>query len=364
MDKSLPPPDPDPPHLPYMPGFVMHVTEHQPPAPFGPGGYPPSEHPYSTESWLEDTPQIQQVLTCPPLDTEWPSNTAPRSGVLTITKLISVGEARGAQLVACNVLLSGQTRPYTAMAKIYDSLYYPFRNTLYGPPNDVVWKADMDYSREAAAYRHLQTTEQQKSSFAPRYYGSWTFDLALMWQGKLYTRPIRLLLIEHITGSSVLSLYAKNSQVLDDASPNAFHYDEAYRLDVLAELLEGVLRQLHTGLNQKDLSPRNVMLVPSPHEAMPPLSMPRVVLIDYNIAVVSEHTKYGRHPHQDLSLPMNPAEFYWSDLPLEFRGWFPARWYKQDRRSYQEWLLSRFGGKNANRFAPIQDKLEFDCNSA
>ncbi|KAI8947920.1 hypothetical protein F4801DRAFT_559114 [Xylaria longipes] len=356
--------DTDRPRYPYQPGFVMQVTEHHPPAPFGPGGYPHSRHSYVSESLLEEMSQTQQVLACPPQDTQWPSDTPPRSGILTVTKTISVGEARGAQLVICNVLICGQNELHTAAAKIYDPLYYPARDDLINAPQDVVWMADMDYSREALAYRHLQTTKKwQKSGFSPEYYGSWTFDLALTRQGREHKRSIRLLLIEQLAGSSILDLYTQNSQV-PTAGPDAFHYDEAYRLDVLAEMLEGVLKQLHTGLDQRDLSPRNVMLVPSPRETMPPLCVPRVVLIDYNISIVFEHTKYRRHPHQDRSRPTNPAEYFWSGPPLDFHGWAPAKWYHQDRRSYQEWLLARFGGKHAGRFAPIEKKLEFSCNSA
>ncbi|KAI0188889.1 hypothetical protein EV127DRAFT_433240 [Xylaria flabelliformis] len=351
--------DDDRPPCPYIPGLVMQITEHQPPAPFGQGGYPPSRHSYLPENLLEEMSQIQQVLVCRPQDTQWPSDTLPRSGVLTITKTLSIGEARGAQLVVCSIL-QGQKKPNEVVAKVYDPLYYPYNDDRTNASQDVVWMADKDYSREAVAYKHLQTTkEAQKPGFMPEYYGSWTFDLPLTRQGKVHKRSIRLLLIENLAGSSILELYSRNSRV-----PNAFHYNEAYRLDVLAEILEGVVKQLHSGLDQRDLSPRNVMIVPSPRETMPPLYVPRVVLIDYNIAVVFKHTKYRRHPHQDLSLPRNPAEFYWSSPPDDFQGWVPTKWYNEDQRTYQEWLLSRFGGKHASRFAPIEKKLELGSDIA
>ncbi|KAI0865901.1 hypothetical protein F4860DRAFT_526284 [Xylaria cubensis] len=358
MDR-LPSQDPDRPPLPYMPGLVVQITEHSPPPPFGGRYYAPSKYLYLPEDRLKDTLPTQQVLMCSPQDGKWPSDTTPRSGVLTITKLMSVGEARGAQIVVCNVLIRGETEPYTAVAKIYDPLYYPF----YERSTDLVWGADLDYSREADAYRHLQTTKAlQKSGFAPEYYGSWTFDLTLTLQNEVHKRPVRLLLIEHIDGSSILDLFAKNSAHLE-AAPDAFHFDEAYRLDVLAEMLEGVLKQLHSGLDQRDFAPRNIMLVPSPREAVPPLSVPRVVLVDYNIARVFEHTTEGRHPHQERSLPTNPVQ-YFRYPPWEFQQWVPFRWYHKDPRSYEEWLLTRFGGKHADRFAPIENVLEFSTNSS
>ncbi|KAI1738460.1 hypothetical protein F4680DRAFT_180300 [Xylaria scruposa] len=351
----LPLQDPNRPPLPYKPGLVVQITEHSPPPPFG-GVYPPSKHLYLPDDLCKNTPPTQQVLMCSPHDGERLSDAAPRSGMLTIMKMMSVGEARGAQIVVCNVEIRGET-PYTAVAKIYDPLYYP----CYEYGSDVVWSADLDYSREADAYKHLQTTKDlQKPGFAPEYYGSWTFYLNLTRQGEeAYKRPVRLLLVEHIAGTSILDLYSKNS-VHPEAVPDASHFDEAYRLDILTEMLEGVLKQLHSGLDQRDFAPRNVMLVPSPLEAVLPLPV-RVVLVDYNIAQVLEHTRYGRHSHQKRSLPTNPAEYFRSYPPQEFEQWIPAKWYS-DRGPWDEWLLTTFGGKHADRFAPIRNKLEFSSD--
>lgn len=342
----------------------MQATEHEPPAPFGPGGYPLPTSAEPPELWLREMPQTRQVLGYPPQDTQWPSKSPPRSAVLTVLKTISIGEARGAQLVICQVLVCGQKKPYAAVAKIYDSLYYSLRDSLVNKPQDVAFLADMDYSREASAYRHLQATKtRQKPGFAPEYYGSWTFESALTSQGKEHKRSIRLILIEHIAGSSILELFARNCPE-PSAGLDAFHYEEAYRLDIVAEILEGVVKQLHSGLDQHDLAPRNVMLVPSPQGTLPPRSVPRVVLVDYNISIVFKYTKYGRRPHEDLSLPRNPAEYFWWDRLLDFQGWAPAKWYhKGGERCYQEWLLTRFGGENMARFAPIEKKLEFCSDS-
>ncbi|KAI0468045.1 hypothetical protein F4859DRAFT_492479 [Xylaria cf. heliscus] len=363
MAGSSPPPDVDHPPLPYVSGFVLQVKEHHPPPPFGPGGYSPPTYPYKMSAWIRTVTQTQQVLASPLQDTKWPSDTSPRSGVVTITKTISVGEDRGAQLVVCNVLIRGQKEHYTAAAKIYDPLYYPFTGIISNGPQNVVWLADADYSREAAAYRHLQTTKNlQKPGFAPEYYGSWTFDLALTHQGKVYKRSVRLVLIEHIAGPSILDLYKSNPRE-PNIEPNAFHYNEAYRLDVLAEIVEGVAKQVHSGLYQKDLSARNVMLVPGPPQTMPPLSVPRVALIDYNASVIFELTKQGRHPSQYLSLPMNPIDLYWESPPQELDSWVPIEWYDEGKEHYQQWLLTRFGGEHAGRFAPLQEKLEFYYNN-
>ncbi|KAI8631490.1 hypothetical protein F5Y19DRAFT_423920 [Xylariaceae sp. FL1651] len=57
-----PPPDPNKPECPYMTGLTFKITEHEPPAPSGPGGYPFPTRPFPPETWLEETPESQQVL--------------------------------------------------------------------------------------------------------------------------------------------------------------------------------------------------------------------------------------------------------------------------------------------------------------
>ncbi|KAI0111224.1 hypothetical protein GGR51DRAFT_70679 [Nemania sp. FL0031] len=358
-----PPSDPDLPPCPYVPGFSIKATEHEPPAPFGQGGYSFGTRPSLPRKWIGETPRTKQVLENPPQSTQWPSTTPPPTAVLNITEAIRTGQDRGAQLVVCQVHLDGQENPFTAVAKIYDPLYYSHCSVFSdSTPRDVVSAADYDYSREAVAYRHIEATKNlQKPGFAPEYYGSWTFELDLTRQGKVNKRSVRLILIEAIAGSSLLSLYTTKDR---NAVPNAFQYNEAYRLDVIAEFLEGFVKQRHSGLDQRDLAPRNIMVSPSPQETMPPGSIPRVVLVDYNESVVYKYTKYARFLKQNSSLPINPAEMFWSDSTMraEFYGWTPIEWYTpgQGNQSFQKWLLSRFGGDNMSRFAPITKELEFE----
>ncbi|KAF2970773.1 hypothetical protein GQX73_g2767 [Xylaria multiplex] len=348
---DAPPPDPDRPPSPYVPGFAMQITEHYPPAPFGEGGHGPSKHPY-IQDWPRRTPQTRIVLTEPPQETQWSSETSPRSAVLTIAKTISVGEARGTQVVACDLLIRGQEQPYTVVAKIYDALYYS-----YYDDENVVELADKHYSREAHAYMHLEATKAlQQPGFAPEYYGSWTFQLPLPAQGKIHTRAVRLVLIERLSGSSLLELFRDSP-----TGPNAFHLDEAYRYEVLTNILVGVAKQMYSGLSQNDLAQRNVMLVPGPQEdAILPQSVPRVVLIDYNIAIIHEKTKYGRRSYSKLSQPPNPAKLFWSSPPVDLQGWYCTEWLYRKKNLYRKWLLERFSGSNAADFAPITVKLEFD----
>ncbi|KAI1422233.1 hypothetical protein F5Y12DRAFT_645126 [Xylaria sp. FL1777] len=355
-----PPPDPNKPECPYLPGFIFNVSEHEPPPPFGPGGgsgaYPPSRLPVFSNEWLRTTPQTQQVLQRPPEETQWPSASLPRTAIFTINHAITIGNARGAQVVAGYMTEQGQEWPHLVTAKIFDSLYYPSVDDLANVPSSATYWAEKDYSRESAAYRHLEADEaRQKPGFAPKYYGSWTFELPLSSQGKTHTRRVRLILIEYLDGSSMLDLFAKNSSG-PMAGRDAFHYNLDYRLSIFAELLDGVQRQEHSGLDQVDLSPRNVIIVPSPKKTtLPPGQSPRVVLVDYNISVVFSQTKYAPMYKQAGDRPINPAQQFWTLPPDDFGGWIPAEWYDDtdDNSSYHEWLLSNFGGENASHYEPL-----------
>lgn len=105
----------------------------------------------------------------PPLKTaEAP---APRTHTLSVTHELAVADGRGAQLVRCTITPkapAGQAPTnrdvFQVVAKVYDPLYYSFPHTdLPSVPCDVTWLADEDYSREAAAYEHLQNIVQAGS---------------------------------------------------------------------------------------------------------------------------------------------------------------------------------------------------------
>ncbi|KAJ3578836.1 hypothetical protein NPX13_g1728 [Xylaria arbuscula] len=365
-DWKIPAPDPDRPECPYIPGFVMQATEHEPPTPFGRGQhYPKSTRTEPPLGWIEDLPQTRYVLEYPPLETQWPHGKPRRTATITVTGRIPNGRDRRAKLVVCEVLVGGNNRPYTAVAKVYDALYYDAEEI------DETWivsNTDEDYSKEAWAYSTLQTTKRpQKPGFAPAYFGSWTFDLSLTLQGKAYKRPVRFILIEHIHGACMRDLMTLKNHDSDrcrcsriEHYPDAFQYDEAYRLDVLAQLLEGIVRQRHAGVAQADHAPRNVMLVPSPRGAPEPLAVPRVVLIDYNQARIDQ---YGRYRHlfpSDKPLPQNPAEHFWNTRFSDFHGWRPDEWAsysKEARDSVRNWLIRTFVQNGADKFRPIKDEI-------
>ncbi|ROV96509.1 hypothetical protein VMCG_07837 [Cytospora schulzeri] len=240
---------------------------------------------------------------------------------LTITKSLATGDSRGAQIV------------------------------LY-----VVLRADQDYSREAAAYEYLRNADHT-GSFTPAYIGSWTFTLPISFEGQIRRRPVRLVLIEHLAGTCMRDLFVRHGPGQFDA----LHLSEQYRLSILAILLDGVVRQHHAGLIQGDIAPRNVIIVPPPDETQADgRCPPRVVLIDYNISIIYEMTKYGKLPNQLAKLPENPMQRYWTQSLLNFAGWYPPEW-SSNPRLRQKWLLREFGGDKRRLYEPVKEKLELEA---
>lgn len=161
-----------------------------------------------------------------------------------------------------------------------------------------------------------------------------TFCLPITSKGESYIRPIRLILIERLEGTSLYDLWIQSSTRIHDG-PDAFHLPEEYRLEVLAQAMDAWVRELHYGVNQGDFAARNVMVVSNDTTtATFPIStsradISRVVLIDYNAAVVDSYTLQGTSAERSLTLPVNPMQWFWKQtITGEFYGWVPSDWEK------------------------------------
>jgi hypothetical protein len=350
----VPPPDPDKPNCPYVSGFKAEIRTHTPPPPFGGPRYPPATRPGVSDDYLSSVTQSQHVLSHPFRDT--PTPPMPKTADLTVIRPLDIGNSRGAQVLLCSARQASHTQPFTAVAKIYDPLYYSFSASLaMGTPVDVVWRAESDYSKEAAAYEHLNEVHLS-GGFAPKYFGSWTFTLPLKVSNKIHQRSVRLVLMEYIDGTSMLNVFAQNRGPYQER--DAFHLDLGYRLEVLARLLDGVVRQSHAGLGQRDLAPRNVMLSPPPQQHSGQIKPPsRIVLLDYNNSLVYKKSKKTPGWTNTRKLPINPMQYFWNDS-LDFAGWMPPEWIRH-RNLFQKWLVDQFGGERRFCYDPVSVKLEY-----
>lgn len=255
-----------------------------------------------------------------------------------MTAPIAIGAARGPQIFACTTTpgdedgKSGASKPFQAAAKIYDPLYYRFKSEVAGYPRDSVVDADEDYRAECAAYEHLHTLGQS-GSFAPEYYGSWTFTLPITVKEKSYMRNVRLILLKLLHGTTIQATRTQNSPD-PDMGKDSFHYPEGHRLEILSRAMDGYVKQLQTGLVQGDFAGRNVMLVVghnnSQEEIVCGLPIPRIVLIDYNHARIINIAA-----DEAWELPPNPAEAFWVlYLWHDFPGWATNEW--EDEKLQQQ----------------------------
>lgn len=359
-----PPEDPDRPPNPYIAGFTVAIQCHAPPPPFG-ALYGLGPRPLLEGHYLYNLTQSKLVVAHPALETAPPVQ--PEIAELTITAPIAIGCDHGAQIVACTVVPQGEgesRKPFQAAAKIYDPLYYRFFLSLASGPRDTTWEADQDYSREAAAYEHLQKGGQT-GSFAPEYYGSWTFSLPITSSGESYSRPVRLVLIELLQGTTIQNTFIHNNPDLR-AGKDALHYPEEYRLEVLARAMDAVVWQWARGMDQGDFANRNVMLVADTAQPAAQVAvkggpaLPRVVLIDYNQSTVFDLVvREGKHIYAGelLEHPSSPITSSWAGLDDNFGGWIPDEW-QETPELIREWLVRRFGGEDQRaRYAPVPEPV-------
>jgi hypothetical protein len=352
-------------------GFTVTITEHIPPPPIGLSSiYPDIEPPYDTsDEHLKTLTQTELVVTCPLLEASLdndedgaaPKMKTPEKATLKADRPIIVEDWRGPQLILCTITPqdehSNPSKPFQALAKIFDPLYYSFQNP-NAPRRPVATplEADSDYSIEAAAYAYLQKTNQTgRGGFVPEYYGSWTFSLPIRLRGVQHHRHVRLLLVEYIDGVCM------RDPCYGDAAPLAWQFAAEHRLDVFAGILDGAVRMDHSGVNQHDLLPRNIML--EVEDAGEGESLQRVVkravLVDYNIALVYHLAPEAQRYRDVTELPMNPMQMFWSVSLDDFGYWVPEDW-QGNEKPRREWLMERFGGANALAYAPVSRELTMD----
>lgn len=193
-----PPPDPDEPDCPYLPGFEVEIETHVPQPPFGGNLYASGPHASVTDEWIYSVTQTKHILTYPPLKILSPAQH--NIARLIVTKSLAIRDARGAQILLCSVAPQEEgAKAFAAVAKVYDPLYYFFSSDIGCSSKDVVRAADEDYSKEAASYECLCRANQARL-FAPAFFGSRTFCLPISHDQKIYQRYVRLFLFEYLEG--------------------------------------------------------------------------------------------------------------------------------------------------------------------
>lgn len=297
-----PAPDLDKPHILYTVGQTFTVRRHIPPPPFL-KPYPNLRPPFPDN--LQKLTQLEYCLSWHPLEGSTCDDDA---FSFTVTKELRVCGGGGAQIIVANGNL---------VAKIYDPLYYPaYKNSCRR--DDVIMRADFDYSREAASYNELRGPLE--GTIIPKYYGSWTCDITVNTPYGPRKRPVRLILMEFVDGIC-----------MQDLDANEFTEEE--RSNIMVKAIDAERAIAFHGVHHKDFAPRNVLCSGNDLRS----TDLRVTIIDFNVSIVTR-LAYPRIPSNSVRLPASPIK-RWQHYPLGFEGWVPS---KPDEK--KEWLWKHWAG--------------------
>jgi hypothetical protein len=320
------------PKLPYKKGFKINAMHHEPPEPFGIGYL--TESPPFPNGWKEMS-QIEYCISCLPLEGRTDSS---KCRSLTITSTIRTGSDVGAQIVVVD---------HTMVAKIFDPLYYPGLDE-FGYKEPVVYNADGDYCREAAAFEKLQESTEAMAVI-PAYYGAWTMYVETIAEssgGKvtLHTRPVRFILMEQLYGNCM-------------AHVSPFRLREEVRSMILKQAIVVETLLFDAGVDHRDLSPRNIMISGGEYKDPDiPVSDIHidVKVFDFNIAILLSHPKadsrWGLTKPRKKKWPSkirSPIMRYYGQM-MEFS---PRGWCSNDEDEAEKWLWNEF--HNDDRYVPV-----------
>ncbi|KAL2891850.1 hypothetical protein HOO65_011208 [Ceratocystis lukuohia] len=318
------PSDPTKPELPYRRGTSLSIRAHIPPPPFG-FGYLKEAAPRRIAHWtdLDGMTQTEWCSQHPIIDT--PPHPDKTIRHLHLLEEVACRDGRGAQVLKCSMDGSDDNTKY--IAKIYDPLYYAY----VGSGDDATWKADQDYGSEAAAYEEFKRAGVD-GSLAPKYYGSWTFDMVHPETPK-----------------------ATRSGARHRMSPQ-------HRLDILAKAMEVFSKMEFYGVRQLDFAPRNVLLIGSHVET----SVPRVMIFDFGISAVFSQPTCTEVEFKS-KLPISPRYLFWANFPGGFYEWLPHS-HRLWRQILLGWMKSHwentteFGGPPAlldSEIAKVRTRIWF-----
>ncbi|PHH90793.1 hypothetical protein CDD83_2642 [Cordyceps sp. RAO-2017] len=299
-------PDPRRPELPYHGGLSLRIRGHTPPAPFGPGYYKGPECQECPPQPIREVTQSEWCLQHPPADTRPPADLTVHN--LRVVDELACEDGRGPQVFRCHL---DQDESTFYVARIYHALYYSYADRSFGTAVD---KAGVD------------------GLFAPKYYGSWIFDLTLT--DLQTTRPVRMTLMEWIPGSSLQSLVDTD---------RVYRVAPDQRRNILAIAMEVESKIAFHGVRHDDFAPRNTILVPCKGDLD---DAPRVLLVDFNnsIALGRPNSKYKR---PEVTLPLSLMYLYWPAFPNDFHLWAPEP-HRSRRAAFKGWLKCRW--ENSTEF--------------
>ncbi|KAI8251307.1 hypothetical protein K4K58_008952 [Colletotrichum sp. SAR11_239] len=264
-----------------------------------------------------------------------------------------------------NIELNGKKGPRLRLvAKFFDAMFIP------GISDE---NLEGIFSQEDAALKRLFRKKLTgHPHLAPEYYGSWAtkFVIGRDDKGCEIHRCVGVILIEYIEGQSIPQLCGirmDNNYLVPPTGPVALHRSDTgvatvelhrdNRVQVMKQLLDGISRHIHAGVDRFHLSRRNVLITMRSNGR--DLEKIRVVMLNYSLSSVWSHTKWATVPYrgkniiEELPRPPHPAqhfgvwewpEFHSANVLPDFCGWLsddPIR--DSHLAEFKRWLVSEEG---------------------
>ncbi|TDZ46846.1 hypothetical protein CTRI78_v008920 [Colletotrichum trifolii] len=365
--------------LEYKPGKHLTLFKYDPPEPHGTSLLPvPDGFDTDTACWSEENEHIsrtQDVYGHKPLNFNPETARDDQKVTLKIKKSLAGGLEALTQVLLCNVVkqhdyshphpLTGAIgkEPTEVVAKVFDPMFFPWNfDLLEGPWKETV-RADVEISCEAGAYRELEEKGLTgPGTIAPKYYGTYAARIKTHNEhADEKARWVSVILLEYIDGKTIQGLCANQEGYLIPrparaCPPYASNIPDISNLDVrlqiLAMLLEGCVKQLHVGVDQNSLLPENVMVSKKGSKI-------RVTLIHYRDSSVDSKLTEPDRLYDEFERPPHPTIDFNEYSLSHFAGWFPAEWLDEPEK-LTEWLEKQFPEDNYST-GPFPELESFPC---
>ncbi|KAL9081704.1 MAG: hypothetical protein Q9159_007123 [Coniocarpon cinnabarinum] len=325
-------PEESKPPIPYHPGATFEARQHQPLPP------PDERAPWPSQDFSQEKKSFHPLQLC--LDHPLSSGSLGSGTVsLRIIEPIIVRDGRLAQVVKVAVSRdNGCSREL--VAKFYDPLYHDF-----GPYSPEI------FATNDAAYRYEVDTYQRLFSawgtVVPRFHGSYSVNLPVERAGQqTQWRSVRLILMEHIEGTSLRDLLPCD-------------YPQQERQAIMAAIItaDSVLRKCN--ILHGDLYPRNVILLRNrPHDGGSSIR-----LIDFDCSLRNRLGAFERIP--DILGPPHSVDalirrwrYQMSDYKIKrFEDWIDFDWDPWLRTAFERrWHPLRLVSAVSSKLMDIHDR--------
>ncbi|KAJ0277660.1 hypothetical protein Brms1b_012653 [Colletotrichum noveboracense] len=191
---------------------------------------------------------------------------------------------------------------------------------------------------------------------APKFYGAYILKVPKInpTVGESGTREVPALVMEQIQGKSMLAMCAVNDTgVLRSPTSPARWYsngthtlqmDEETRLEVLKIFLDGYVRQLFAGVEQRRIEPKHILIAPTEKK-----NEPRVALIHYRDSLIDSKHKKPLKMYEDYEHPPHSFTKFSCQKLRTLTGWFPMKWKDIDM---DIWLIESFNDDERGPYQP------------